>query len=188
MRPTTDYIYTYSGQEIYAEEIRPEQIKLIDIAYGLAGIYRYNAQTRISVLRHSLALSCCFSHKPTKLYCLLHDAAEAYLMDVPVPKKRYMKDGWAETYEHIEQMIYKKYKIDFTDIALDKVTALDKELVQYEMDSRERFEPGSQIRYPGVRTVSGRYPMFDMYYRWEKSDNELISLFMTEVRNLQSGK
>src|SRR5574343_284907 len=104
-RPATDYIFTYSGQAIYPPEVTPDQIKLEDIAYGLAGINRYNGQTRVSVLRHSLAiaeLSEAIARRPgyysssdgEVLYALMHDAAEAYVMDVPVPQKPFMSDAW----------------------------------------------------------------------------------------------
>lgn len=186
-RKYSDYIFTYSGQAIYPEEMKDSDIKLVDIAYGLAGIYRYNGMTRISVLRHSIALYHCASGVNEQLFALLHDAAEAYLMDIPVPKKRFMNKDWGKVYRFVEQLIFHKYRVNVSSSEESSVLAVDKRLVEYEMDSRERFEPGSQFRYPGKRSLTpDESNLLDQYYHWDLTDHQLIPLYLQAVRVLSN--
>lgn len=85
-----DWIQTYpSGGKFYPLDPRPEDIDIRDIAHALSNICRFGGHVRefYSVSQHSLLVS---SHVPRqdRLYGLLHDAAEAYLVDIPRPIKR----------------------------------------------------------------------------------------------------
>lgn len=186
-RKNSDYIFTYSGEAIYPEEVRSDQIHLVDIAYGLGGIIRYNGQTRISVLRHSLALERMFQEPMPALYALLHDAAEAYMMDVPVPKKKYMTPEWHKVYEYFEALILAKYWCNPTDEERELVSVGDKKLVEYEMDSRERFEVGSHFKYPNPRKLKpSDHSFIDMLYDFSTPDDKLIPIYLTRARRLIS--
>lgn len=181
-----DYIYTYSGQVIDPENPTLEQIKLIDIAYGLSGIMRYNAQTRLSVLRHSIALSQCCENEEEELYALLHDAAEAYMLDVPVPLKRYVNKKWKRDYDKFSRLILQKYKCSPIAGSMDSVWQVDKDLCEYEMNTRERFEDGSQVRYPilPLKLTKLQYRILDDRYMWDLSEAQLIKYFLFRVREL----
>lgn len=191
-RKTTDYIYTYSGQAIYPPEVEANQIKLIDIAYGLAGINRYNGQTRISVLRHSIALAAWQPSDDYKLYALMHDAAEAYMMDVPVPQRPFMSEEWRTNYEKFESIIYKKYRVfegfaneDSADSMVHCVGLMDKQLVSFEMSTREIYETGSRIKYPGALIMDRATTNFlHGAYRWDLTNDQLIPLYLRQVRQL----
>jgi len=69
---------------------RPEQIHLSDIAHGLAGKFRFAGQSPIrkTVARHSLEVADRCMAPIAKVWGLFHDAAEAYLGDIPTPHKR----------------------------------------------------------------------------------------------------
>jgi len=189
-RPATDYIFTYSGEAIYPPEVTADQIKLIDIAYGLAGINRYNGQTRVSVLRHSIAiaeLSEAIARRPgyyssndgEVLYALMHDAAEAYVMDVPVPQKPFMSDAWRESYAKFESIIFEKYRVSTDDSIVCAVGSLDKQLVQYEMESRALHEAGSKIHYPNAITMDSRLvAQAERAYHWEIPNDALVPVFL----------
>lgn len=191
-RKTTDYIYTYSGEAIYPPEVTASQIKLIDIAYGLAGINRYNGQTRISVLRHSMALAAWQASDDYKLYALLHDAPEAYMMDVPVPQRCFMSEAWTQNYERFESIIYKKYRVfeglaseDSADAMMRCVGSMDKQLVSFEMSTRELYETGSRIKYPGALIMDRATTNFlHGAYQWSLTNDQLIPLFLRQVRQL----
>lgn len=190
-RKPNEYLYTYSGQVLYPGEIAPANIKLIDIGYGLAGINRYMGQTRISVLRHSLALGRRFMHNENQaLYALLHDAAEVYMMDIPQPMKRFMTHEWYDLYADTEALIFAKYGVKATYEEMIEVAAEDKHMVEYEMDSREAYERGSQIKFPGKHLFSmqDNYDFDVAYYYREVSrpvtDEGLIPIFLGLVRGL----
>ena len=69
---------------------RPEQIHLADIAHGLAGKFRFAGQSPIrkTVARHSLEVADRCMAPIAKVWAMFHDAAEAYMGDVPRPHKR----------------------------------------------------------------------------------------------------
>ena len=181
---TTDYIYTYSGQVIFPPHVRIEQIKLIDIAYALSGINRYNGHTRISVLRHSYALSQMFPNNLCeRKYALLHDAPEAYMMDVPAPLQVFMSSAWHETYRLFEMLIFQKYDVNL-DVIGGEVNRLDKRFVEYEMDKLESLTLSS-MRYPAERTLSNsRFDEIDRAYRWHQSEETIRGFWLQDIRDL----
>lgn len=90
MKPT--HITTYTGKQFDFLNPKPEDICIEDIAHALACINRFRGHTRIpySVAEHCVRASYVPVGNP--LDNLLHDAAEAYIGDVPTPQKQNM--GW----------------------------------------------------------------------------------------------
>ena len=83
-------ISTFSGREFWPFSPRPEEIHIEDIAHALAMQCRFGGHCRTfySVAQHSVLVSqAC--HSADAFWGLLHDAAEAYLVDVPTPIKRH---------------------------------------------------------------------------------------------------
>ena len=82
-------ITTFTGKEVDPLELRDCDVDILDIAHALALLCRFNGHCRefYSVAQHSVWVS---EHCPPEhaLAGLLHDAAEAYLGDVPTPLKR----------------------------------------------------------------------------------------------------
>jgi hypothetical protein len=87
------YIRTFSGKKFYPLNPEPDQIDIIDIAAGLSKAPRFCGQTTYtySVAQHSIHVSSILGDK-CKLAGLLHDAAEAYMADVPRPVKCLLPD------------------------------------------------------------------------------------------------
>lgn len=81
------WLQTYTGKILTPCDPQPEQICIEDIAHGLALTSRFSGQCRAfySVAEHSVRVSRFSSGE--RLWGLLHDAAEAYLTDVPTPVK-----------------------------------------------------------------------------------------------------
>ncbi|MXR52001.1 phosphohydrolase [Halovenus sp. WSH3] len=143
-----DPIGTYTGGEFHPLDPDPERIELPDIANGLANTCRYAGQCQFyySVGTHSIYVSEELSeHGPTiQLYGLFHDAAEAYISDVPRPVKREI-----ETFERIEQRIlaavWDRLGVDPpTESEWEVVMDADDRLFHYEADTLlAEFEPPS---------------------------------------------
>jgi hypothetical protein len=96
------WMHTYSGKRLHPLGASPEEICIEDIAQGMALTCRFGGQCAkfYSVAQHCYHLS--FAVPPEyALDALMHDAAEAYLTDVPSPAK----DGLAE-YQAVEDRLY----------------------------------------------------------------------------------
>ena len=80
---------TASGLLINPFEMRPEDVRIEDIAHHLANICRFQGATArfYSVAQHSVLVSSYLSDMDG-LYGLLHDASEYLLGDVPGPLKQ----------------------------------------------------------------------------------------------------
>lgn len=87
-----DWIQTFSGKKFWPLDPRPEDVALADIAHALAMTCRFGGHTRsfYSVAQHCGIVSALVGDSPERLClpALLHDAAEAYLVDMPRPIKR----------------------------------------------------------------------------------------------------
>jgi 5'-deoxynucleotidase YfbR-like HD superfamily hydrolase len=88
-----DHIRTYSGQYVNVFDPDPATILIEDIAHALSNQCRYSGHLKhfYSVGQHSLYCSK-LAPQHLKLAMLLHDASEAYLVDMPSPVKRKLPD------------------------------------------------------------------------------------------------
>lgn len=82
------WVATHTGKKFDIFNVKPEDICIEDIAHALAHKCRYNGHcaTFYSVAEHSIYVSAAVP-KQFAMYGLLHDAAEAYLTDIPRPIK-----------------------------------------------------------------------------------------------------
>ena len=109
-----DYITTYGGSHFVPVRPEADQIHITDIAHALSLLCRGNGHVKhfFSVGQHCIncageAVARGYS-KSVCLACLLHDAGEAYMSDVPRPFKKYIPEY--KTYEdRILDIIYKKF-------------------------------------------------------------------------------
>jgi hypothetical protein len=87
----TDWIETYTGKKFRFLNPRPEDVDVRDIAHALALTCRFKGHCTeyYSVAEHSIRMSHLVPDR-LALEALLHDAAEAYLCDLPRPVKREM--------------------------------------------------------------------------------------------------
>ena len=82
------WIQTYTGRQFFPLEPRPDDIDIRDIAHSLSLQCRFNGHCRgfYSVAEHSVRVSRILDGRE-RLWGLLHDAAEAYISDLPRPLK-----------------------------------------------------------------------------------------------------
>ena len=99
-----DWFQTYSGRQFWPCDPKPEEIYLVDIAHALSNQCRFagHCQRFYSVAQHSVIVSeqVPFEHA---VWGLLHDAAEAYLVDLPRPIKRHSVLG--REYKLLEEQL-----------------------------------------------------------------------------------
>lgn len=85
-----DWIQTYTGRQFWPLDPRPEEIFIEDIAHALSMQCRFGGHVKAfySVAQHSVEVSNVVL-RTHGLWGLLHDASEAYLVDLPRPLKHF---------------------------------------------------------------------------------------------------
>lgn len=136
-------IRTFTGRDFHFLQCKPEDVSLIDIAQSLSRTCRYNGHARrhTSTAAHSVRVArrliAQHNNKAIWWLGLMHDAAEAYIGDVPTPLKLAMRELAGQ----------EKSAFDLVEDAV--VTAVEKALF---MDSdavftAERVRQNSDVRY-----------------------------------------
>jgi 5'-deoxynucleotidase YfbR-like HD superfamily hydrolase len=91
-------ILTKTGRMVNMHDLKPEDVDIEDVAHALAMTARYGGHTLwfYSVAEHSVRVSELLEawgcSREVQLMGLLHDAAEAYLVDMPSPIKKHLPD------------------------------------------------------------------------------------------------
>lgn len=83
------WICTYTGKRFYPLDPRAEEIDINDIIHSLSNLCRFAGHPTLfySVAQHCVLVSLMCDPQDA-LWGLLHDASEAYLIDVPSPLKK----------------------------------------------------------------------------------------------------
>jgi uncharacterized protein len=122
-------IHTYSTGDIDVFNLRVDDIRIIDIVFGLSNIPRFAGQVEFySVARHSIEV-CEMLPDEHKLAGLLHDASEAYIGDMPSPIKCKLPDYLALE-KRIMDVVEEKWGIDCHS---EQVKKADKFALEREM-------------------------------------------------------
>lgn len=146
---TKIWFRTFSGQVIDPENLKPENIKAVDIARSLSLQCRYAGQICrfYSVAEHSLLVKklaldrvCNGTHsgvsesirKDLSLRALLHDASEAYISDIPTPFKKLLP-GYYELESKMMENILIRYNVKPDAYLDDLVKKADKDALDLEM-------------------------------------------------------
>ena len=106
-----DWMQTISGKQFWPLDPRPEDIDILDIAAALSKQCRFGGHCdwHYSVAQHSIYVS----HQVPpehQLPALMHDATEAYCIDVPRPLKRAL-GGYAKIEERIWHAIATRFAL-----------------------------------------------------------------------------
>ena len=133
------YITTYTGKHF--DPINPDMdaVDIRDIAHALSLICRGNGQVKtfFSVGQHcinaDLEAEKRGCSKRVILACLVHDASEAYLSDVPRPLKPSMPE-YVRTENRLLDLIYEKFLgSPLTAEEANLVKCIDNDLLYYDL-------------------------------------------------------
>ena len=133
------YITTHTGKHF--DPVNPDKtlIDIHDIAHALSFICRGNGHVKsfVSVGQHCVnaakeAALRGYSNRVI-LACLIHDAGEAYLSDVPRPVKPSMPE-YNQLEDHLLNMIYEKFLgSPLTEEEQQLVKSVDNDLLYYDL-------------------------------------------------------
>ena len=133
------YITTFTGKHFDPTEPDATMIDIRDIAHALSLTCRGNGHVKIffSVAQHCIncvreAMARGYS-KRVVLACLLHDASEAYMSDVPRPFKQVLPE-YQQLEEQLLTVIYEKFlgePLNETEQKLLK--SIDNDLLYYDL-------------------------------------------------------
>lgn len=108
-----DWMQTFTGRQFWPLDPRAEEIFIEDIAHSLSMQCRYAGHSILfySVAEHSVLLS---QNAPAdlQLWALLHDAAEAYILDVIRPLKPNLP-GYVEAEAHVMVEVCARFGLPF---------------------------------------------------------------------------
>ena len=155
-----NYITTYTGRHFEPADPDPEMIRIEDIAHALSMICRGNGHVKTfwSVGQH--CINCANEARARGLSdrmvlaCLLHDASECYMSDIPRPFKKELPEYRAHE-ERLLDMIYEKFlgspltqeeQIRLKEID-DAMLWYDLELLLHEPQSGEKPELHIDLDY-----------------------------------------
>lgn len=127
---TPDSIRTRSGKYVNVFAPDPNTITIEDIAHGLSHMPRFAGHLPYlySVGQHSIRAAE-IAEPDLKLTALLHDASEAFLMDIPKPIKMKMPE-YNIVEDQLMSVIAKKFGFQWP--MPDKIKAIDKYLLEDE--------------------------------------------------------
>lgn len=128
----SSWIQTYSGKAFWPLEPDVEDICIEDIAHALSLQCRYAGHTKwhYSVAQHSILISQSVSPE-NALYGLLHDASEAYLVDIPRPIKHSpLLQSYREAERNLQTCICRKFGLP--DQEPEEVRLMDRRILHNE--------------------------------------------------------
>lgn len=181
------WIQTYTGRRFWPLDPRPNEVTIGDIAHALSMICRYNGHTRrfYSVAEHSILL-CRYildhwpAYKIEQLQALMHDAAEAYLCDIPRPVKP-MLPGYREAEHRVEVAIQTAFGLPFPGHSkmtktIDQRILYDEANALMGVDSiawHQRFAPGLDVEIRCLSPEQAEAEFLEEFHRLtaRKSDD-----------------
>lgn len=175
------HITTYTGVHFYPTAPDLERIYIEDIAHALSYICRGNGHVKnfFSVGQH--CINCAFEamargySRRVSLACLLHDAGEAYMSDVPRPVKVGMPQ-YKKWEEAILQVVYEKFLgSPLTEEEESLVKRIDDDMLYFDMkvllgekldqDEPEMLSIFSQEYVPFIEVEEQYLEIFGQLYK-----------------------
>ena len=162
----SEFITTYTGKHFKPTDPNPELIDIPDIAHALSLICRGNGHVKTfwSVGQHCI---CCAKEAAARglsdrmvLACLLHDASECYMSDVPSPFKKTLlgSDLTAQEQAQLEEIDHVMLWYDLDGLLGEKQ---DGEPPKLHIELDYTVEPFAKVEAEYIR-------IFEKYSRSEK--------------------
>lgn len=128
---TPNCIRTFTGKYFNIVDPTLDMICIEDIAHSLSMQCRFAGHLPdfYSVAQHSLLCAAMCEAEENKLQALLHDASEAYLLDIPKPYK-HLISNYMQLEDKIMLLIAEKFKFQYP--LTDKIKKVDSLMLELE--------------------------------------------------------
>jgi hypothetical protein len=150
-----NWIPTATGRRVFLDPIDVSEVRIRDIAVGLARQVRFNGQFNQTTAFYSVAEHCVWASYIApigKLAALVHDAAEAIIGDVTSPLKRMLPDYRAFE-RRFEDALRKHF--NWPDFHTPAVKKADMQMLAIEREklvvNRTLFECLDGVETPNVK-------------------------------------
>jgi len=176
-----DWSQTFTGGMFWPLDPREEEVCLDDIAHSLALQCRFAGHCRVpySVAEHSVRVSLAAEGiggpvcgPSLRLVALLHDAAEAYLVDVPRPIKPWL-GGYHEIERAVQATVFRAFDVVPSTHELEFVKHLDLRMLATEQRDLMAEEPRSWNL--GVEPFAERIEP----WTWQEAEARFLARFAT---------
>lgn len=141
MRNRGPWIKTFTGKKFHFLDPMPDDICIEDIAHALAFQSRFGGHVKqfYSVAEHSINVSK-IAPRGWEMSGLLHDASEAYLVDIPRPIKRTLNlEGYRTIETKVQGVIDFKFDTEHCGVKPEDNIILAHEIWQL-MEGPEEYE------------------------------------------------
>lgn len=149
------YLTTASGRAIDLQRITPDDISILDIAHSLSNLCRFAGHTRefYSVAQHSIRVALALPPE-LRLAGLLHDATEAYVVDLPRPVKCLLPD-----YKRIEANVWEavSFKFGIARFEHPLIKEMDERALRTEWE--ELMRPPLPMEFKGLPRLQAEAPL-----------------------------
>lgn len=127
---TPNCIRTYSGKYVNIFDPKPEMFCIEDIAHALSMQPRFSGHLRrfYSVAEHCIN-GCTMVGKKHKFAFLMHDASEAYLLDIPKPIKPHLSN-YMEIEDNLMKVLSKVFGFEYP--LSEEIKAVDLKMLHLE--------------------------------------------------------
>ena len=172
MAKSKNDILTYTGIYMDPFHMTPDQVNIADIAHALSMMTRANGHIAhfFSVAQH--CINCAIEARErgcsqrVQLACLLHDAAECYIADVPRPVKCRL-DGYAELEAYALGVVFEAFGIG--ELSPDEaavVGEIDDAMLYYEFDALKGAAIGDRRPHLCIAHDFGLHTVPDIEHRF----------------------
>ena len=151
-------IRTYNGHYFDVFDPNPENIEITDIAHSLSLLCRFAGHIKsfYSVAEHSIWVAEKVS-KTHALQALLHDASEAYLIDLPKPIKDEIPQ-YLEIEDKLMKIIGKKFGFDYP--LSEEVKLYDREALFFEWENKVLSD-----NFASMDSETAKKQFLEIYYK-----------------------
>lgn len=151
-------IRTYSGHYFDVFDPNPDHIEIEDIAHSLSLLCRFAGHIKsfYSVAEHSIWV-CNKVSKTHALTALLHDASEAYLIDLPKPIKDEISQ-YLEVENNLMKVIAEKFGFQYP--FPEEVKIYDKAALEFEWENKVLSD-----NFISMSSKEAKEHFLEMYYK-----------------------